>query len=438
MSRRTKIIHLLCHLPHPVIKNYKEPEEYFKNGGSGDYIKIPYEPYWVGFFTKDHHINAANGLINTTNEYEIECWRPYGYGLKDTFSKSIDGVLHRVFPAKQLFIPELGKFIWSKSLYRKLLYEIRHNKVILVVFVGHAWFHIILQLKLKYIKNSFALVNFHLSSGFKKLLHQKLSLVKRLLKFYYLFEHYLDIKSISVSDVYYSGSLIEAEYLHKNYPELRSRYFMGGIDFSKYRVLTANEKYELRNKLGLPCDKNLFIVHGNWRSTDYGYGPLIECYRRIKENGKAVNLQMVMIGGNKAEDLYQKAIHAGVIMIERCSKETFIQYLEAGDFFGKPSLKFGFINFSGFGFSTIEALACGLPILTNNIIHFPGTKSERERIGLNMPTVGEMEKGIINLNDSFTKYYECRTLAKKYFDINKTNKVLLDKIKELENRYFSQ
>jgi len=438
MNKKVKIIHLLCHLPHQSIKNIKEPEVYFNSGVSGEFIKISHKPYWVGFFTKDHHVNAAEELRNATDEYEIECWRPYGYGIKKPYSKFVNGILHRVFPAKQIIIPKLGKYLWSGSLYKQLVYEIKHNNVILVVFVGHAWFHIILQLKLRRIKKSFGLIDIHLSSGFKKLAHQKLSPVKKFIKFYYLIEHYLDIKSIGVSDIYYSGSQIEAKYLQEKHPELHSEYFMGGIDFSQYRILSSVEKNKLRNELGLPTDKNLFIVHGNWRSNDYSYEPLIECYKRIKENGKADNLQMVMIGGHKSEDLYQKAIEANIIMIERCTKDRFIKYLEAGDFFGKPNLNYAFINFGGFGFSTIEALACGLPILTNNIIHFPGNDLEREKIGLDMPTETQMEEGIIKLNNSFKHYCECRSIAEKHFNINKTNTVLINKFKELEGKYFQK
>lgn len=437
-KEKVKIIHLLCHLPHPIIKNIEDPLSYFINTNLGDYTKIPEQPYWIGFFTKDHHVNSAEELKNITEEYDIECWRPYGNRVTKDYKKSVNGILHRVFPAKEIVIPQLGNFIWSKSMYNELVYEIQHNKVILIVFTGHSWFHILLQLKLRKLKRSFGLINLHLSSGFKKFAFRRLSPIKKVFKLYYHIEHYLDIKSTRISDIYYSGSLIEAKYLAVAHPEIISDYYMGGIDFSLYRQLQQSEKTKLRKELGLPTDKNLFIVHGNWRSDDYHYGPLIECYRRIKESRKAENLQMVMIGGYKSEDLYPKGIAAEIIMIERCDKGNFIKYLEAGDFFGKPNLEYSFINFGGFGFSTIEALACGMPIITNNIIHFPGTEAEIRKIGLSMPTVNEMEEGIIKLNNSFMEYNECRFLAEKYFDVNVTSKVLFNKLKELEYKYFQE
>jgi|GEM_PF-1087720 len=437
MGEKVKIIYLLCHLPNPIIKNIREPEEYTRSIGFCDFIRLSEPPFWVGFFN-DHHVVAAQELKKQTDEYEIECWRPYGYGLKVPYQKKVEGILHRVFPATQMIIPQFGKYVWSKSLYKELIYEIKNNNVILKISVGHAWFHIILMIKLKKYKNQFGLVALHLSSGFKKFAYLKLSPIKKLFKWYYLVEHWIDVKSLYVSDIYYSGSLVEAKYLEKKHPALPARYLMEGIDFSNYIKLPKTKKKDLRKELGLPVNKNLFIVHGNWRSTDYNYGPLIQCYKRVKKSSKANNLQMIMIGGYKTEDLFQEASEAGAIMIERCSKGIFIKYLQAGDFFGKPNLDYAFINFGGFGFSTIEALACGLPVISNNIMHFPGTEEEVRKIGIDMQTERKLEEAIIFMNLNFDKYSECRDIAKKYFDIKNTSSILINKYKELETKYFSK
>jgi glycosyltransferase involved in cell wall biosynthesis len=145
---------------------------------------------------------------------------------------------------------------------------------------------------------------------------------------------------------------------------------------------------------------------------------------------------MVMIGGYKTEDLFQEAQEAEVIMIERCPRDIFIKYLEAGDFFGKPNLDYAFINFGGFGFSTIEALACGLPVISNNIKHFPGKDDELRKIGIDMQTEEKLEEAIIFMNLNFDKYHDCRDIAKKYFDIDYTTSVLINKYRELETKYF--
>jgi glycosyltransferase involved in cell wall biosynthesis len=124
-------------------------------------------------------------------------------------------------------------------------------------------------------------------------------------------------------------------------------------------------------------------------------------------------------------------------MVERKPKEILKKYLQACDFYGQPSFHFVFINFGGFGSATIEALACGLPVISNNIIHFPGTDIERAKIGLTHPTHDDLTKAMLFMKDNFQNYTECRALAQKYFDINDTRYVLLNKYKELISKYYS-
>lgn len=434
--KKTKVIHLLCHSPHPAIKNIKNPVEYFLAPAMGDFQKIAGHPYWVGFFAQDHHALAARELKLLTDEFEVECWRPYGLGIKRDYQKTVQGILHRIFPCRKITLPKIATFLWSASLYKALISEIQANNVILNVSVGHDWFHIILFLKLRKYKDLFGLVALHRSSGFRMFNFKSLPWYKKLYRWNYLIEHYFDIKSLKYSDHYFSGSLMEAKYLHEKHPKLNSSFHMEGIDFTKYRVLNKAEKLELRKEIGLPIDKNILIAQGNWRSAEYGYQHLIECYKKVKQSGRAKNLQLVMTGGYKTEDLYAAGLQAGVIMVERCSKEIFIKYLEASDFFTQAAFSYEFINWGGFGTAMIEALACGLPVISNNIIHYPGTNEERNGIGLEMPTKEKLVDAIIFMNESYPDYTSCRELAKKYFNIENTRLELVKKYRELSVKYF--
>jgi glycosyltransferase involved in cell wall biosynthesis len=434
--KKIKIIYILTHLPHPVVLNYKNPLDYFQSTSKGDFYQIDSPPYWVGFFSEDHHALAAQELLSFTDEFEIECWRPYGYGIKQDYKKTVNGIVHRVFPGGTFAIPKIGSFTWSFSLYRALAEEIQANNVLLNVGVGHNWFAIILFLKLHKYKSQFGLIATHLSGGFKKFSYYELDWWKRLFKWCYLIEHYLDVNSLKKCDHYYSGSLVEAKYLHAHHPEVSASFFMAGIDFSKFKVSSKPEKIKLREELGLPIDKNILIAQGNWRSADYGYQHLLECYKKAKQSGRADNLQLVMTGGYKAEDLYEAGLEANAIMVERCSNSRFYKYLAAADFFTQASFEYGFINFAGFGFAMIEALACGLPVISNNIIHYPGTDEERNGIGVEMPTKEKLIEALIYMNSNYQNYASCRELAKKYFDIEKTKLELVNKYRELSAKYF--
>ena len=416
--------------------NYKKPEDYFIKPELGDFQYLDYPPYWVGFFSQDHHAFAAKDLLSITDEFDVECWRPYGYGLQDPHEAFVKGIKHRVFPSVTRAYPQFGHITWSESLYKALINEIENNYLIINISVGHAWFHIKLMIKLKKYKNRFGLVALHRSGGFRRFSFYQLALWKKAFKWYYLIESHIDLKSLRNSDHYFVGAIPETRYLKDFHPEISSSFLMEGIDFNRYPQLTKAEKKIFREKLGLPTEKNLFIVYGNWISTDYNYGPLIQIYKELLETHEAPGLQMIMIGGFKSQDLYQEAIASGIIMIERCPKELFIQYIAACDFFGQPNFDYGFINYGGFGTAMIEALACGLPVISNNIMHFPGTDEEIKQIGLGMKTPSDLKDALINMNLHYSIYTSTRILALKYYDLNRTRNILVEKYRELSKKYF--
>ena len=430
--QKIKIIHILSHEPPENHLKFDDPLQ-LNEFTPIEYINFPESIKPLYFFKGDHHIIAGQELLKLTNEYDIECWRPYNSEIKQVCSKTIEGITHRIFPAKLLSIKHFGKFLWSEDMYQYITKMVdEKERFLLNIGVGHAWFHIWLMLKLRHIKNLFPIVCLHRSGGFRAFEFKNLPAWKKLYRFHYLIESVLDLYSLKYSDQNYSGSRIEAQFLeHKK--GINSSFFMEGIDFKDFN--SVNDKIQIRMELGLPLHKKIMIVTGNFRSSDYGYQHLIKSFAQIRE--KADDLALVMIGGYKHEDLYEVGLKSGAIMVERKPKEILRKYLQACDFYGQPSFHYGFINFGGFGSAMIEALACGLPVISNNIIHFPGTDSERAKIGLAHPTHNDLTEAMLYMKDNFQNYTECRTLAKKYFDINDTRYVLLNKYKELIRKYYS-
>ena len=433
MMKKIKIVHILCHPPHPIIKDIHEPKEYFKETGAGNYINIEEFPYWVGFFTKDHHAVAAEELKRKTDDFDIECWRPYGSSIKSIYSKEINGIIHRVFPSFYVKMPQVGAGTFSPQLLKFLYNYIKENDVILNISVGHAWFNIWLLLKISRIKHLLPIIAIQISGGFKKTCYKELHPIKKFFKWYYLLEHLVDFKSLTYTDYYLIGSKVEFD-LIKNNKKINAKFYNPGVDFSFFKP--SEDKNKLRLELGLPCNKKIMIVTGNFRSSDYGYHHLIDCYAEIKRNNS--DFILIIVGGYKNEDLYEKGINAGVLMLERVQKEILLKYFQASDFYGQPSLNFGFINFGGFGYAMMEALACGLPVLSQNIIHFPGTIEERYEIGLDMPTVEDLKRNMIFLKENHHKFKRTREIARKYFDVENTKLVLLDYYRQLSEQYFGK
>lgn len=429
---KTKVIHLLCHLP--VLHPFKglTPEEVNAKTPI-DFIHDEITGQNVYFFKKDHHIVAAEELLRLTDEFEIECWRPYGNGIKEVFTKKVDGVTHRVFPAWEKIIPQMGKVLWSDEVLQELLKVAQSQKVILNVSVGHAFFHMKLFHELQKAKKAglkLPIVALHRSAGFKKFYWEMLPWWKRLLKTYYLLEHKYDVDSLKAVDIYYSGSLVEAKYMKEELGLANARYFMEGIDFDDFTPLTKEQKIALRKELNLPAEKKIAIAVGNFRSTDYQYQHLIRVYGELKK--KRDDILLVMIGGYKTEDLYQPGLNAGAVMLERMPKSELKKYMQASDVFTAAVFDKSFINFGGFGSAMIEALACGMPVLSNNIIHFPGSREERDKLGMDMPGTEDLRRNLLHLLDHADSYTETCETAKKYFDIINTRTVLYDTYKSLE------
>jgi glycosyltransferase involved in cell wall biosynthesis len=226
--------------------------------------------------------------------------------------------------------------------------------------------------------------------------------------------------------------MVEKSYMKDDLEIKNVDFFMDGVDFDYFKP--GGDKNELRLKLGLPKDKVILMVTGNFRSSDYGYDKLVNCYKKVKELDNEI--QLVMIGGYKSEDVYQMGVDAGCIMVERVSKDILLDYYRASDYFSQAIFNPIVIDHGGFGSATIEALACGLPIISNNIIHFPGTLKERDEIGIDMITENDLVNNMIYMKNNLFKYKNCREVARKYFDINFTMKMLTDKYEELFAKYY--
>jgi glycosyltransferase involved in cell wall biosynthesis len=430
LKTKPKIIHILSIEPPDNFFNYT-PEYFNKHISSIEYEKLDKYPYWLGYFRADHHVVAANELKNETDEFRIECWRPYGKYIDRIYTREVDGVIHKVFPSKTINIPQVGYFSWSNEMIEHLKNESINNEILVNMSTGHLWFNINTASNIRTFKN-FPFVGMHRSGGFKIFYYRELNWFKKILKPYYIIEYYKDLKSFEAFDFYFSSSLTEANYMRNVLGFKNAGYYMDGIDFDFFSQ--GGVKKDIRKKLNLPLDKKILMAVGNFKRSDYGYDKLVDCYKEVKKIRQ--DLQLVIIGGYKDQDVYQMGIDAGALMIERIPKDMLLEYFRASDFYTQAIFGELLVNSGGFGSALIEALACGLPVISNNIIHFPGTPAERSKIGVTMWTKDELIKNILFMCDNFDNYKECRIVAKKYYDINNTRRVLLNKYRELINQYF--
>jgi glycosyltransferase involved in cell wall biosynthesis len=126
-----------------------------------------------------------------------------------------------------------------------------------------------------------------------------------------------------------------------------------GINRSKYYPVTQNEKEKLRNKLGIPLNKVVFIVTGSLikrKNTDF----LIDAFEGFQSD-----IQLYIVGDGPLKGHFEKRKSKNIHLVGKV--DTVTSYLQASDAFCSSSLSEGLPN------TVLEALSCNLPLLISDI-----------------------------------------------------------------------
>jgi glycosyltransferase involved in cell wall biosynthesis len=150
-----------------------------------------------------------------------------------------------------------------------------------------------------------------------------------------------------------------------------------GVDLNVFRPATTSEKKTLREQLGIPADHK-YLVYAGWLGYGKGTDVLFMVWQQLRSVFK--NLDLLVVGNymhdeNMAGPLSnflsqhklppEWAQAPGLHLIGKVPNVS--DYLRAADVFIFPSRR------EGFGTVQIEAMACGLPCLVNDL---PGVSSD--------------------------------------------------------------
>lgn len=418
MNTKPKIIHTLSIRPHAAAFRYRNPEDYIKNHGRAEFEKIDKPPYWVGFFEDFNHKTAIETL-KRTDKYQIECWRPYGSVIDRPYEKDFDGICHRVFPSRAVRIPRVGFWHRSRAMLEAMKDEVRKNrKLIIHIHDGHDASATWLLLNLK--PSNVPVLYQHRGywfAGFDYRYRRKNPVS--------LLVHKQQVKMFGYISHYFSGSYYEYEYIRDVIGFKNSSYYMDGIDFDYFK---PEDKKSVRKSLGLDPSKKYIVYVGRFNKLN-GVDKLVRVFKKIKESKP--DTELLLVGGYRDNECYNESIEAGATVVERVPQAKLKDYYNASDVYvmAIPFL----LNrlFDGIGTATLQALACGVPVLTYNILHFPGTEQEKKKIGMSFDTEEDLHNNLVYMLDHPSEFKECRELARKYYDENHTMQVLLDKYEEL-------
>lgn len=218
-----------------------------------------------------------------------------------------------------------------------------------------------------------------------------------------------------------------------------------GFDQSKIEILPVsietdlfkplNKKEELRSELKIK-GKEVILFIGRINFDEKGIGVLLKAMPKVISEISDVNL--VIVGGGGENERMKKIIdelkiNDAVQLVGKKPFEDLVKYLNSTDVFVVPS-----IWLETFGQVTIEAMACGVPVVTSDAGASPYINIDRET-GLVVPA-----KNSEKLAEAIVKLLKDKDLAKQFgqqarkrveqnytYDVVVNN--LLDIIKRVQN-----
>jgi glycosyltransferase involved in cell wall biosynthesis len=162
------------------------------------------------------------------------------------------------------------------------------------------------------------------------------------------------------------SEVIEQEYLAMGVPPARIARIPNSVDPARFHPVDAQARDALRARLGLPRDKHIAVYTGRLVTTK-GLPVLLRAWTQVVAARPDAVLVLVGSGGlglQNCEDALRDFVrhHALEDSVKFTGSVDNVQaYLQAAELFVFPTER------EAFGISIVEAMACGLPIVTTTV-----------------------------------------------------------------------
>ena len=246
MRKKSKIIHILPHSPASSAYEAKAEDKAPKwktsdEDDSKKYDKIDYFPYWIGYYQNDWHVQVAREIMKRTDTYAHECWRPY-YGLKKMHSKSVNGIIHRVFPSRKIKLGRIDFGEYSKSLAENLDKDLQNNNSIVHLHSVSSPFAVNLLNSIDF--HRYPLVGQHHGSKINWDIFTKIRGHKRKKKILEMFDNIFVLSNQSLNQI--------CRHLNSSKVTIQTM----GIEFNDFKLVPKSDS---RRMVSLPLDKKVVL-----------------------------------------------------------------------------------------------------------------------------------------------------------------------------------
>jgi glycosyltransferase involved in cell wall biosynthesis len=159
---------------------------------------------------------------------------------------------------------------------------------------------------------------------------------------------------------------IKQRLLRLHYPQSRIARIPNAIDLKRFTPAGNAERRLLQQRLGFPANRTVLVYAGRL-SRAKGVMMLMEALRKLRARYPEIFLVLVGSGKDSWDDCEPAVI--AYMQLHGLSDDVVLagqsdvvdEYMRAADLFISPS------DYEGFGLTIVEALACGLPIVSTDV-----------------------------------------------------------------------
>jgi glycosyltransferase involved in cell wall biosynthesis len=368
------------------------------------------------YFLAGWSSRVAKQVLKYTDKYIVENWR-FEKEIRQPGRKIIENVTCRLFPAKHY--PIIGLF--SRNLIRKLKEEIQENEVLLHLHTAHN----IQAYLFGYIFRHLPIVISNYGSSPPIYSYRE----KKKLKF--LVYSFIEKKVLKFFDFFFPTGKDEIEYLSLFVDLNKISPTIGvGIVFDDVKPIN---KMKARKKLGIPYDKKVIVYIGKFYKLK-GVDLIINTFDELKQK---YDVKLILLGGYPEDPLYKEAVDSGAEIHFRFEKDLSIPlYLSAADvYLILVNSHTNFLRFGGIGIASIEAMACGTPVVSFSLKHFTSEK-DLKWVGKIPKSPKEITACVSEIFNNSEPYKKSRNIAEKYYDWSNISMQIIDVYDKLFKIYY--